>query len=34
VVKKLTVNGQEAAKIPASAKGKQMVRVEMTDPSK
>lgn len=34
VVKKLTVNGQEAAKIPASAKGKQMVRVEMTDANK
>jgi hypothetical protein len=29
VVKKLTVNGQEAAKIPANAKGKQVVEIQM-----
>ena len=29
VVKKLTVNGQEAAKIPVNAKGKQLVEIQM-----
>ena len=34
VVKKLTVNGQEARTIPTSATGKQVVRIEMTDANK
>lgn len=31
VVKKLTVNGQEARTIPTTTTGKQLVRIEMAD---
>lgn len=34
VVKKLTINGQEARTIPTTATGKQVVRIEMTDAKK
>jgi hypothetical protein len=34
VVKKLTINGQEARTIPTTATGKQVVKIEMTDADK
>ena len=34
VVKKLTINGQDARTIPTTATGKQVVKIEMTDADK